>query len=91
LVLASIVKAMQEPHIQATWTAPVSTNGDVIQGYKLYIDDGMGGDYTLVYDGTGFPNVYTFIITEQIVCGTVYNVKVTALNSAGESLPTLQN
>ena len=45
--------------------------------YKLYIDDGEGGDYTLEYDGTGFPNVYKFIIKEQIACGVVYNFKVT--------------
>ena len=61
-----------------------------MRGYKLYIDDGEGGDYTLVYDGSGFPNVYQFIIKEQIACGVVYNVKVTAINYAGESTPTLQ-
>lgn len=61
-----------------------------MKGYKLYIDDGEGGDYTLVYDGTGFPNVYQFIIKEQIACGVVYNVKITAINYAGESAPTLQ-
>lgn len=64
LTLSSIVETVEEPHIRATWTVPTSTNGDAIKGYKLYIDDGEGGDYTLVYDGTGYPNVYTFIITE---------------------------
>jgi len=53
-----------------------------VKGYKLYIDDGEGGDYTLVYDGTGFPNVYQYIIKEQLLCGFVYNVKVTAINYA---------
>ncbi len=62
--LASIVESKEEPHIKATWTAPSTTNGDAVRGYKLYIDDGEGGDYTLVYDGTGFPNVYTYTIKE---------------------------
>ena len=90
LVLASIVETKEQPYIRATWTAPTQLNGDAVKGYKLYIDDGEGGDYTLVYDGTGFPNVYQFIIKEQIACGVVYNVKVTAINYAGESAPTLQ-
>jgi len=63
LTLASIVDKKEEPHIRAVWTPPSSTNGDAIRGYKLYIDDGEGGDYTLVYDGTGFPNVYAYTIT----------------------------
>jgi len=86
-----VVESKEQPFIRATWTAPVITNGDAVKGYKLYIDDGEGGDYTLVYDGSGgFPNVYTYTIKEQIVCGTVFNVKVTAVNYAGESKPTLQ-
>ena len=89
LVLASIVETKEQPFIRATWTAPVDVNGDTVRGYKLYVDDGEGGDYTLVYDGTGFPNVYQFIIKEQITCGVVYNVKVTAVNYAGESSPRL--
>lgn len=40
------------PDLTATWTAPSSSNGDIIRGYKLYIDDGAGGVYTLVYDGS---------------------------------------
>ena len=64
LTLASIVESKEEPHIRATWTVPASTNGDAIRGYRLYIDDGEGGDYTLVYDGATFPNVYTYTIKE---------------------------
>lgn len=90
LTLASVVESAQEPQIRATWTAPTDSNGDAVQGYRLYIDDAQGGDFTLVYDGAGFANVYTFLIRKQITCGLVYNVRVTALNIAGESLPTLQ-
>jgi len=60
-----VIENVQQPYIRATWTAPVSTNGDAVKGYRLYVDDGEGGDYTLVYDGSlAFPNVYTFLIKE---------------------------
>lgn len=78
-----------EPHIVATWSAPVSVNGDAVRGYKLYIDNGEGSDYSLVYDGTGFANVYTYTVTSMLSCGTLYNLKVTAVNLAGESLPAM--
>jgi hypothetical protein len=90
LTLASLVQAVQNPFIVATWTAPTSANGDAVLGYRLYIDDGQGGAFTLVYDGSGFANIYTFTIMQQVMCGVVYNVQITALNHAGESLPTPQ-
>jgi hypothetical protein len=90
LTLATQMISKEEPHIVSTWTAPSSMNGDVVSGYKLYIDDGRGGDYVLAYDGSGFANVYTFTIVRRVTCGVVYNVKITAINIAGESTPTLQ-
>ena len=74
LVLTPSVVTKEEPHIIATWSAPSTMNGDAVSGYNLYIDDGEGGDYSLVYDGTGFANVYTFAITRRVRCGVVYNV-----------------
>lgn len=44
----------------------------------------------LVYDGSNYPAVYSHTITSEdnlITCGVVYNVEVTAINSAGESSP----
>ena len=77
------------PDITATWTAPSSVNGDAVKGYKLFIDDGMGGPFSLVFDGSKYSNIYTFKITSQYVqCGVLYNVQVTAINTAGESAPT---
>jgi len=40
------------PSITATWMAPSSGNGEPAFGYKLYIDDGFGGAWRLVFDGS---------------------------------------
>lgn len=78
-----------KPDLTALWTAPSSSNGDTVRGYKLYIDDGQGGDFSLVYDGAGFANIYTYTVgADYLSCGTTYNLLVTASNSAGESSPT---
>ena len=84
LTLTSTAK----PDITATWTAPSTINGDAVKGYKLYIDDGEGGDYSLVYDGSKFANIYTYNIgSDYVKCGVIYYLMITAINSAGESLP----
>ena len=76
------------PSITASWTIPATLNGDIIRGYKLYIDDGQGGDFKLIYDGTNFSNVYSYTIySPTIECGVLYNLRITALNSAGEGAP----
>lgn len=74
--------------ITATWTAPTATNGDSVRGYRVYVDDGEGGDFTMVYDGSTIANVYTYTIgIDYVKCGVIYYVMVTAINSAGESSP----
>lgn len=85
-----VLTSTDAPSIKASWTVPSSLNGDVIRGYKLYIDDGEGGDYIMIYDGTNFANVYSYTIagSDILQCGVIYNLKITALNSAGESIPT---
>ncbi len=76
------------PSLTATWTAPTTSNGDAVKGYKLYIDDGQGGNFVLAYDGSSVANVYTYTIGSNLVkCGILYNVKVTAINIAGEGVP----
>jgi hypothetical protein len=77
------------PSLTASWTASALSNGDAVRGYKLYIDDGVGGDFIMVYDGSRISNVYQHTIGSNLVeCGVLYNVEVTAINVAGESLPT---
>ena len=51
------------------------------------MDDGEGGDYSLIYDGSTYANVYSFTLTDYLDCGVLYNVYVVAVNSAGDSDP----
>jgi len=32
--------------IRADWTKPLQVNGDAVSGYKVYVDDGLGGPFT---------------------------------------------
>lgn len=74
------------PRIDASWTAPASSNGDAVSGYRLYIDDAAGGPDITVFDGSkDQPATYSFALTDSLVCGAMYTLKVTAFNVAGES------
>jgi hypothetical protein len=66
------------------WTAPASENGDAVTGYKVYVDDGFGGPFAMVFDGHLYPSTYQYTISQGLVCGRRYFVQVTALNVAGE-------
>lgn len=80
------VTSTKVPSITAMWTAPASSNGDLPSGYRLYIDDAVGGDFVAVFDGTSDqPATFSFVIEDNIECGALYNLKVTAVNTAGES------
>lgn len=69
--------------ILASWTAPSQVNGDAIDGYNVYVDDGYGGPFSLAFGGANQANTYQYTIT-GLQCGLPYSVKVTAVNSAGE-------
>ena len=32
--------------IRADWTKPLQVTGDAVSGYKVYVDDGLGGPFT---------------------------------------------
>lgn len=72
--------------IKAEWTAPASVNGDAVSGYRVYVDDGAGGPFTMVYDGHT-SSTYSFEIP-SLTCGLLYFVQVSAKNSAGEGHTT---
>lgn len=73
--------------MRVMWTAPVQANGDAIHGYKVYVDDGIGGPYSLVFDGSNYPNTYQNDIFD-LKCGFNYYVQVSAINVAGEGPST---
>ena len=72
--------------ILVEWSAPTTINGDDILGYRVYIDNGRGGPFSLVYDGEMFPSTYSYLAgeIESLDCGYLYMIRVTALNVAGE-------
>lgn len=48
-----------ETYITLTWLQSSNTELAVI-GYNLYMDDGYGGDYKVIYNGKNYPNVLKF-------------------------------
>ena len=54
------------------------------------MDDGEGGDFELIYDGSDYASTYSFSIPSSIIsCGTLYNFELVAVNSAGDSVPSM--
>ena len=80
---ASLTLTADAHELRAQWTAPENQNGDAVSGYRVYVDDGYGGPFSLVFDGSGYPSTYKFT-TDSLSCGLQYFVRVTAINSAGE-------
>ena len=69
------LQAEAEPAtITAKWTAPDQVNGDVVAGYLVYVDDGLGGPFSLAFNGTGYPSTYSFKISDGLTCGRLYFV-----------------
>jgi hypothetical protein len=48
---------------------PLQVNGDAVSGYKVYVDDGLGGPFTQMFDGANYPSTYKYEMTEGLVCG----------------------
>ena len=68
------------------WSASSSTGteaGDII-GYLLYMDDGLSGSYSLIYNGTFKVNVLTYNAT-GLTTGRNYAFRLQAVNYAGPS------
>ena len=48
------------------------------------MDNGRGGPFIKVYDSVGYSSIYSYKATDAIECGYLYNVRVSAINTAGE-------
>lgn len=67
------------------WIAPstfASPGGD-ITGYRLEMDDGMGGNFTIIYDSTNTPSLTQVVVGGQnglvpIISGLGYRFRLTA-------------
>ena len=55
-----------------------------LTGYKLWMDNGLHGDFELVYNGEGVPDVRTFE-ANGLVTGRPYRFYAVAVNHVGES------
>lgn len=81
--VSPVVSSLDETSITMSWSVSADKNLTVI-GYQLYMDDGYGGDYTIIYNGHNFPNVLSYTV-DDLIRGLDYNFKVTALNFNGAS------
>ena len=44
--------------ITIAWEAPTSLNGDTVASYRVYLDNGRGGPFTMIYEGV--PSSYSY-------------------------------
>ncbi|KAF4710310.1 hypothetical protein FOZ62_020815, partial [Perkinsus olseni] len=65
------------------WEEP-DNGGSPIHTYKLYVDEGGTGNYDLIYDGTGYPTVREYLVTE-LRPDLTYGFRIYAANSVGTS------
>lgn len=66
------------------WTAPLATGGTPITGYQLFMDTWEGGNWRLVYDGTGYADRTAITLASQLVLnGVRYQFRVAARNLMG--------
>lgn len=82
LILTSVSKTS----ISVQWSASTSTGspaGD-ITGYVVYRDNGLSGDYTMIYNGTTIATVKS-IISSSLTTGYYYKFYYSAVNYVGLS------
>jgi len=63
-----LTASLNPTKIKAEWSAPTYVNGDAVTGYKVYVDDGLGGQFTLVFNGDNYPSTYEYNIF-NLTCG----------------------
>lgn len=59
--------------------------GGLIIGYKLYMDDGYGGDFDLIYDTVNVSPTINAVLISSLTTGLYYRFKVAAYNYNGAS------
>ena len=72
--------------ITVAWNKSIDTElpAGLITGYHLYMDNGLRGDFELVYNGEGVPTVRSFEAS-GLVTGLPYRFHVVAFNHVGQS------
>jgi hypothetical protein len=67
------------------WAAVAAPTGSQISGYRILIDDGLGGDFIVAFDSSLNPSVFSYLIS-GLNAQTNYAIKGYVLNQAGNSL-----
>ena len=71
--------------VQLTWLAPSNTGGGALTSYKVYRASSSSGPWSVVASVSGTTPAYKDTSTTR---GVTYYYEVTAVNSAGEGLPS---
>ena len=84
--------AVAEARVDLSWTAPVSSGGAPITGYKIESSDDGGDPWVEVYTTTGAATSYTDVGTDAngptFGVGTMRHYRVSAINSVGTGPPS---
>jgi hypothetical protein len=64
------------------WSAVAPPANTLITGYQVLIDDGLGGDFSVAYDGKTNPSLLSAVI-DGLESRTTYRMQVRAFNKAG--------
>lgn len=75
-------------YIQWSEVADGTSPGGLISGYELYIDDGQGGDYNLIYDTTQLSPDITSLAVSDLTTNIGYRMYLIAHNYNEASDPS---
>ena len=84
--------AVDEARVDLSWTAPISSGGAPILGYKIESSDDGGDPWVEVYTTTGAATSYTDLGTDAngptFGVGVMRHYRVSAINSVGVGPPS---
>jgi len=82
---AKIQALSTESKLVLSWAPPASSDspGGDVTGYRLEMDDGLGGDYEVIYDGNNAPSLTTYVVggsagAHPLAAGRPYRFRLTA-------------
>jgi len=83
-----VLSGSNKTHVEISWEEATAATGKLpILGYRLKMDYRGNGDYQVVYDGDGMPNVLSYT-HGPLLTGETYNFVVEVLNFNGASDPS---